>query len=187
VVTGRKEEVGGAEAHEMDILGPHTSSAAGSLRSVSTGQDINDEAQSVVSQDEGVTSIWPCCRIPRPIFCSVTGSRGNDAPKMNITSDRLTQAEAQTRALFPHDCRGLNDLMTTKSATASNPTVDSGPRITASDLASEQKPEEPRMIGDFDGSSNALWTLFRDEAKSHDNARINTLKDDMDGVLIFVR
>ena len=43
------------------------------------------------------------------------------------------------------------------------------------------------MIGDFDGSSNALWTLFRDEAKSHDGARINTLKDDMDGVLIFVR
>jgi hypothetical protein len=42
------------------------------------------------------------------------------------------------------------------------------------------------MIGDFDGSSNALWTLFRDEAKSHDDARINTLKDDMDGVLIFV-
>jgi hypothetical protein len=43
------------------------------------------------------------------------------------------------------------------------------------------------MIGDFDGSSNALWTLFRDEAKSHDDARINTLKDDMDGVLLFVR
>ena len=43
------------------------------------------------------------------------------------------------------------------------------------------------MIGDFDGSSNSLWTLFRDEAKSHDDARINTLKDDMDRVLIFVR
>ena len=77
--------------------------------------------------------------------------------------------------------------MITKSATASNPTVDFGPRISTSDLAPEQEPEEPRMIGDFDGSSNALWTLFRDEAKSHDNARINTLKDDMDGVLIFVR
>jgi hypothetical protein len=77
--------------------------------------------------------------------------------------------------------------MITKSATASKPTVDSGPRITASDFTSEQNPEEPRMIGDFDGSSNSLWTLFRDEAKSHDDARINTLKDDMDGVLIFVR
>ena len=43
------------------------------------------------------------------------------------------------------------------------------------------------MIGDFDGSSNALWTLFKDEAKSHDDARIVTLKDDMEGSLIFVR
>ena len=43
------------------------------------------------------------------------------------------------------------------------------------------------MIGDFDGSANALWTLYGKEAKSHDDARIQTLKDDMDGVLIFVR
>jgi Family of unknown function (DUF6535) len=45
----------------------------------------------------------------------------------------------------------------------------------------------PRMIGDFDDSANALWTLYGKEAKSHDEARIETLKDDMDGVLIFVR
>jgi len=44
-----------------------------------------------------------------------------------------------------------------------------------------------RMIGDFDGSANALWTLYRNEAKSYDEAHIQTLKDDMDGVLIFVR
>ena len=43
------------------------------------------------------------------------------------------------------------------------------------------------MIGDFDDSANALWTLYGKEAKSHDEARIETLKDDMDGVLIFVR
>ena len=43
------------------------------------------------------------------------------------------------------------------------------------------------MIGDFDGSSNELWTLFKEEAKNHDDARINTLKDDMDSALIFVR
>jgi hypothetical protein len=76
--------------------------------------------------------------------------------------------------------------MIAKSATASNPTVDSGPRITTKVLPLKQKPEEPRMIGDFDGSSNALWTLFKDEAKSHDDARINTLKDDMESSLIFV-
>jgi hypothetical protein len=57
VVTARKEEVEGALTHEMDILEPHTSSTTSSLRSVSTGQDINNGAQSVISQVEGVTSI----------------------------------------------------------------------------------------------------------------------------------
>jgi hypothetical protein len=66
---------------------------------------------------------------------------------------------------------------------ASNPTVDSGPRNTTSDSESE----EPRMIGDFDGSANEFWKLYRDEAESHDNARINTLKEGMDSALIFVR
>jgi hypothetical protein len=44
-----------------------------------------------------------------------------------------------------------------------------------------------RMIGDFDDSANALWSLHEKEAKSHDEARIQSLKDGMDGVLIFVR
>ena len=43
------------------------------------------------------------------------------------------------------------------------------------------------MIGDFDDNANALWSLHLEEAKSHDDARIHSLKDDMDGVLIFVR
>jgi hypothetical protein len=116
VVTARKEEVEVAETHEMDILGPHTSRIASSLRLLSTGQDISDEAQSVISQPEveGVTSICPCCLIPRRSLCSVTGSGGSDAPEMNIdqprsrdevsgtTSDSPTQAEARTpsRASF---------------------------------------------------------------------------------------
>ncbi len=74
---------------------------------------------------------------------------------------------------------------------ASNPIVDSGPRDPTSDPESDQQPEEPpeepRMIGDFDGSASEFWKLFRDEAKSHDDARINTLKDGMESALIFVR
>ena len=42
------------------------------------------------------------------------------------------------------------------------------------------------MIGDFDDSANAFWSLHMKEAKSHDEARILSIKDDMDGVLIFV-
>ena len=43
------------------------------------------------------------------------------------------------------------------------------------------------MIGDFYGSTNALWSLYGKEAKSYDEARIQPLKEYMDGVLIFVR
>ena len=68
-------------------------------------------------------------------------------------------------------------------AVASNPTFDPGPRSTTSD----SKSEEPRMIGDFDGSASEFWKLFTGEAKSHDDARIGTLKEGMDSALIFVR
>ena len=86
--------------------------------------------------------------------------------------------------VFPHDCRDANDLTSTDIAAASivsryNPSVSlSIPTLL---------PEEPRMIGDFEGSSNALWTLYKEEAKNHDDARINTLKEDMESALIFVR
>ena len=53
--------------------------------------------------------------------------------------------------------------------------------------SSDPRPEEKPMIGDFDSRANGLWTLYGKEAKSHDEARIQTLKEDMDGVLIFVR
>jgi hypothetical protein len=49
--------------------------------------------------------------------------------------------------------------------------------------SSEDTSEEPE---DFDDSANALWSLYQKEAKNRDEAQIQTLKDDMDGVLIFV-
>ena len=96
--------------------------------------------------------------------------------------------------VLPHIYRDFIILMTNINlAAASNPIFDPVPRYTTSAISDggsdqqlEEQPDGPRMIGDFDGSSNALWALFRDEAKSHDDARINTLKDDMEGALIFV-
>ena len=46
--------------------------------------------------------------------------------------------------------------------------------------------QENRMIGDFDSSADPLWTLYGREAKSHDQSRIQTLKDNLDGIVIFV-
>jgi hypothetical protein len=65
------------------------------------------------------------------------------------------------------------------------PPFDPGPRNTTTTPDSES--EEPRMIGDFDGSANEFRKLYRDEAKSHDEVRINTLKEGMGRALIFVR
>jgi hypothetical protein len=47
----------------------------------------------------------------------------------------------------------------------------------------EESHEQQR---DFDDSANDLWSLYGKEAVIHDQARIKTLKDDMDGILIFV-
>jgi hypothetical protein len=60
---------------------------------------------------------------------------------------------------------------------ADNPTADH----TTVGGGSNQEPRAERMIGEFDDSVNALGKV----ARSHDEARIRTLKDDMDGVLIF--
>ncbi|KAH8984549.1 hypothetical protein EDB86DRAFT_141864 [Lactarius hatsudake] len=45
--------------------------------------------------------------------------------------------------------------------------------------------EMPRMIGDFDDNANALCSLYVKEARSHDEALVQSIKGDMDGVLIF--
>jgi hypothetical protein len=40
---------------------------------------------------------------------------------------------------------------------------------------------------DFDDGANALWSLYGKDAKTHDEARIESVAKDMDGVLVFVR
>jgi len=39
---------------------------------------------------------------------------------------------------------------------------------------------------DFDNSASPLWSLYTKEVKSLDEVRIQGLKDDMDGILLFV-
>ncbi|KAH9170795.1 hypothetical protein EDB89DRAFT_2230425 [Lactarius sanguifluus] len=56
---------------------------------------------------------------------------------------------------------------------------------TPNSSAQPMPPGMPRMIGDFNDNANTLWSLQLKEAMSHDKARIQSLRDDMDGVLIF--
>ena len=83
----REEDVEGAETHEIDDLGTHTSSVASSVLSVSTGKNIKDKAQSVGSGGSDIAEK------------NVYQSRCRDEVS-HATSDRLCQAEAQTRACF---------------------------------------------------------------------------------------
>jgi len=46
---------------------------------------------------------------------------------------------------------------------------------------------EQHIPGDFGGSANTLWTVYGNEAKSHDEVRIQSLRDGVDSHLIFVR
>lgn len=78
----------------------------------------------------------------------------------------------------------FDDLIQRKwtAPTSSDSSLDGVPTVSG-----PNREPHMQMIGDFDNSANALWTLYGEEAKSHDEARIQSLKDDMDGVLIFVR
>jgi len=53
----------------------------------------------------------------------------------------------------------------------------------ASSHSAEDSTEEPN---DFDDRANALWSLYGKEIQARDEARMQTLREDMDGLLIFV-
>ncbi|KAI9433205.1 hypothetical protein H4582DRAFT_1011670 [Lactarius indigo] len=122
--------------------------------------------------------------------------RRNNSRGVDSDVEAQHQAEGSTS-------RGVHEMSTLTSgrngtasgASGSTPPVQAqkgGPSNSGDDHqpgdSSAQAPDdttEPRVIGDFDDSANALWSLHKKEAKSHDEARIQSLKDNMDGVLIF--
>ena len=66
--------------------------------------------------------------------------------------------------------------------------VDSGVGTTgfssSESISREGTQKEPR---DFDDGANALWSLYGKEAKTHDEARVESVAKDMGGILTFVR
>jgi hypothetical protein len=78
---------------------------------------------------------------------------------------------------------GLNDPNNFVEVRGANVFVDNQPGNGAPNNPPGNSSEEPN---DSDDSANPLWSLYEQEAKYRDEAQIQTLKDDMDGVLIFV-
>ena len=55
------------------------------------------------------------------------------------------------------------------------------------DPSEANDPSRPReQHKDFDNGANPLWSLYIKGVRIRDEARIQTLKDDMDGILLFV-
>jgi len=78
---------------------------------------------------------------------------------------------------------GLNDPINLVEVRGTNALTNNQSGNGAPSNSPEDSSDEPK---DFDDSANALWSLYEQEAKYRDEAQIQTLKDDMDGVLIQV-
>jgi hypothetical protein len=182
VLIVREEEVGGSETHEMTTFQPYTSSVASLPLPVCSGQNVGNVAQPVVSQPqaEGVASISLSRRIQSHLLLELIEYEDRDDYEVNIDQswrDDVNSAIDDTTEAAQGWIQAVD----------SGQSADSATRHSTSGTEPEEQQEEKHLIGDFDVSANTLWTLYGKEAKSYDDARINTLKDDMDGVLIFVR
>ena len=138
-------------------------------RNASRGVDLESQARG-----EGARH-----NIPRALhspFLSIE-ARQREAHEMNIsTSERNVK---DTRASGSHVPAVQVDHEDLGQAQTDNGQPGGGDR-------SNDPSKMPPVIGDFDDNANAFWSLHMKEAKSHDEARILSIKDDMDGVLIFV-
>jgi len=105
--------------------------------------------------------------------------------------DKSTEDEPQPGGISspilleaPLGCQGANGRTQWIEANTEKTPGDGGAHQDIS--FKEQHRDENHMVEDFDDGANALWSLYGKEAKGHDEATIQTIKDDMDGVLIFV-
>ena len=123
------------------------------------------------------------------------GHEGTQALRVNIRNDEgnnraTTQVQDQIEGEAQNELeRTINSIIGAFLCThrgLHNLTHNTEEHANDPPLQEPQDRQEVRMIGDFEGSANALWSMYGKEAKSHDDARIQTIKEDMDGVLIFV-
>ena len=118
-----------------------------------------------------------------------SGVTGSNAP--GVQADRDGQAGPSMRSQAPTDeprnSGEPHSIVVTQDMTCYKLTGNN--HQTGGTPGDTTQPTEatPRMIGDFDTSANSLWSLQMKEAQSHDGARIQSLDDNMNGVLIFVR
>ena len=146
-------------------------------RNVSRGADLESQAR-----DEGVPLQSPSYS---PLTHLSIEARQREAHEMNTrTSGRNVKDSRASGSNEPAVQEVYNDQVDSSARSQGQAQTDS--RQPGGGDHSSDTSEMPPMIGDFDDNANAFWSLHMKEAKSHDEARIESIKDDMDGVLIFV-
>jgi len=64
-------------------------------------------------------------------------------------------------------------------------TVEGDERLNEAPLVSDT--HETHDAEEYDERAAQFWSVYVEEAESHDKALVETWKDDMEGILIFVR
>jgi hypothetical protein len=141
-------------------------------RKKSQGVDLEASLEAQ-SEDEKIGEEGPSGRSIEPV-----GGTGSNVSVGKIVHEFQIGSSAQTQVPV-----GAQNEYSSNSGEHYQPSEVRTPGDAAQPTPSES--EMPPMIGDFNDNANALWSLHLDEAKSHDEARIHSLKDDMDSVLIF--
>jgi hypothetical protein len=158
------------------------------MESEPTDRDIDLEAQQVAAQPSGVSLLLSLLSLELEVLMvreeevgeseaeeiAIPQSSNNDANSespLTVTTPGSVYAEIDTEQL---------SIIPEVTALPSRPP-------TPSDVSLDAAPEEKRMIGDFDSGAEDLWSLYGKKAKRDDKSRIQTLKEEMNGVFLFVR
>ena len=169
-----EKEVGEIEANDTSTRRPVLSEVT-SDATLPVNQTMNTFPRPVVEHDAGALVFFLRCCIwdqvnHTKLFCLWVGPEGNDSGNAPMQAGRgglLADTQASEEQEVDHV-----PLVGVYMLRASGYYNDSGPG--------------PPTIGDFDSSANALWELYVKEAKSNDVSQIQSLREDMGEVLIFV-
>lgn len=74
-----------------------------------------------------------------------------------------------------------------KLETDGNPAPPASPGVAQPLNNSPVVPTESHDTDEYDERAAKFWSVYIQEAESHDKALIETWKDDMEGIIIFVR
>jgi hypothetical protein len=127
--------------------------------------------------DEGNSVDLEAVSVYQSVPAAAADVPGHARSHVDIETRAQGQENADQGVYILSATGSLDDLIQREDTPSHSPPADGGSN---GGSFNEHPPK-----GDFDDGANALWSLYGTEARGHDQSRIQTLKGDMDGVLIF--